>query len=186
MSNLRKPAMLIAAMSLAGLTAWSAFESGDPRRPDIKPAPKAVAYQDSVGIWTICDGRTKGVTKGMRATLGQCEAWLKEDTGDAGRVIAKWVKTPITQDQYDALALFVGNLGPGKPDVKDGFVWLKKRDKHGNPRHSTMLKQINAGNCEAVVAEFPKWASAGGVPLPGLEVRRKYEAGLFAKGCPWS
>lgn len=186
MSAMRKPAYLIAGVTLAALTAWSAFESGDPSRPDIKPQPKLAAYQDSVGIWTICDGRTLGVTKGMRSTLGQCETWLHEDAGNAGKVIAKWVKTPITQDQYDALVLFVGNLGTGKPDVKDGFVWLKNRDKHGNARHSTLLNKINAGKCEAAVAEFPKWASAGGIPQQGLKVRRTYEAGLFAKGCPWS
>lgn len=34
------------------------------------------AYRDIVGVWTICDGETKGVRPGMKATPEQCDAML--------------------------------------------------------------------------------------------------------------
>ena len=37
------------------------------------------AYQDSVGVWTIGYGHTKGVKKGDKITLYQAEQFLRED-----------------------------------------------------------------------------------------------------------
>lgn len=39
---------------------------------------KETSYKDGAGVWTICYGETKGVTKGMRKTKEQCTAQLKE------------------------------------------------------------------------------------------------------------
>lgn len=36
------------------------------------------AYRDIVGVWTICDGETKGVRPGMTATSEQCDRMLYE------------------------------------------------------------------------------------------------------------
>lgn len=165
------------ALSAAGLLAWGNLESGDAAKP------KLHAYDDGIGVQTICHGHTRGVTRGQRATLAQCEQWLKEDASEAGSIVAKWVTVPLTQSQYDALTLFVGNLGPGKPGVKDGFVWLKKRDKSGQPRHSTLLRKINSGDCHGAGSEFLSWDRAGGKRLRGLTRRRKGESQLWLQGC---
>lgn len=37
------------------------------------------AYQDSVGVWTICDGITKGVTKNMVQTPEGCKRLLEQE-----------------------------------------------------------------------------------------------------------
>lgn len=176
MSQVRKlPITLV--LSAAGLLAWGSLESGDASKP------KLTAYDDGVGIQTICHGHTKGVTKGMQATPAQCQVWLKEDSGYAGKIVGQWVTEPVTQDQYDALVLFVGNMGPGKPGVKDGLIWLKKRDKQGKPRHSTLLLKVNAGDCQGAGKEFLKWDKAGGKRLHGLTKRRTIESSLWLKGC---
>lgn len=172
-----KKAAAALVVSAAALFAWGTMESGSPAKPPL------MAYQDSVGVQTICHGHTKGVTRGMRATLSQCEQWLKEDASDAGRIVGQWVAVPITQDQYDALVLFVGNLGTGRPGVKDGFVWLKTRDRQGIARHSSLLIKVNQGDCRGAAAEFLKWDKAGGKRLRGLTTRRLFESALFAKGC---
>lgn len=176
MSGVRKLAATL-TLSVAGLLAWGNMESGDASKPPL------VAYQDSIGVQTICHGHTKGVTKGMRATPDQCQVWLKEDASYAGQIVSQWVTQPVTQDQYDALVLFVGNIGPGKPGVKDGLVWLKTRDKLGNPRHSSLLLKVNSGDCRGAGAEFLKWDKAAGQKLRGLTRRRQFESNLWMRGC---
>lgn len=37
-----------------------------------------VSYQDSAGVWTICDGETLGVKKGQKATQAQCDDMLRK------------------------------------------------------------------------------------------------------------
>jgi GH24 family phage-related lysozyme (muramidase) len=34
------------------------------------------AYRDIVGVWTICDGETKGVRPGQTATPAECDSML--------------------------------------------------------------------------------------------------------------
>ena len=48
-----------------------------------------VAYLDSVGVPTICTGSTKGVYVGQKATLGECEHRLIEDTSYAGKAVQR-------------------------------------------------------------------------------------------------
>lgn len=44
------------------------------------------AYRDIVGVWTICDGETKGVKPGDSATDAQCDSMLAQNlrTYEAG------------------------------------------------------------------------------------------------------
>jgi len=37
-----------------------------------------VSYQDSAGVWTICDGETLGVKPGQKATEAQCDETLRK------------------------------------------------------------------------------------------------------------
>lgn len=123
------------------------------------------AYLDPVRIPTICYGNTKNVRLGQTATDAECKALLKRDLTYAAVGIAKGVKVPITQGQYDALVSFVYNVGETQ--------FYK----------STLLKQINAGNCMQAGAEFRRWVYAGGKVLPGLIKRRADERLAFEEGC---
>jgi lysozyme len=61
------------------------------------------AYQDSVGVWTIGYGHTRGVTEGMSITQDQADAFLVEDAGYAGESVEDLVNVNLTDHQYAAL-----------------------------------------------------------------------------------
>jgi len=124
------------------------------------------AYRCPAGKWTIGYGHTKNVKSGMRITEEEAEQFLHEDLEDAGNVVRRYVKVPLTQTQYDALVSFIFNLGSE------------------NFRKSTLLKKLNVGKYEDVPAEIYRWNKArvdGELRvLPGLTRRRSAEAALFA------
>lgn len=49
----------------------------------------------------------------------------------------------------------------------------------GALKNSTLRKKVNAGDFDAVPAEFAKWTKAGSKTLKGLVIRRQAEANLF-------
>jgi lysozyme len=122
---------------------------------------RLTAYQDSVGVWTIGYGHTKGVHAGMSITQEEAEQMLLIELEEYEGYIEKYVIVPLTQNQFDALVVWVYNLGPT------------------NLRRSTLLKELNSGNYTAAGNEITKWNKAGGKVLAGLVKRREAEAELF-------
>ena len=122
---------------------------------------KLTAYQDSVGVWTIGYGHTKGVHDGMTITQEQAEQMLLTELEEYEGYIENMVTVPLTQNQFDALVVWVYNLGPT------------------NFKNSTLLKELNAGNYNAASTEIKRWNKAGGKVLAGLVKRREAEAQLF-------
>ena len=88
------------------------------------------AYQDSVGVWTIEHGHTKGVHEGMVITQEQAEQMLLDELKEYEGYVEDMVEVELTQEQFDALVVWVYNLGPT------------------NFKNSTLLKRINEGNFE--------------------------------------
>ncbi len=80
-------------------------------------------YQDSVGVWTIGYGHTKGfkaidgkppkLSKNEVITQKQAEQLLIEDLVDAENAVNRYVEVEINQDMFDALVSFTFNLGTG-------------------------------------------------------------------------
>ena len=128
---------------------------------------KVKAYKDPVGIPTIGYGHIKGVHMGMVITLAQAEQMLLDDVKIYEAGVKKYIRVPLTQDQFDALTSFAFNLGVGAL------------------QQSTLRKLLNKGNYEAAAREFPKWCKAGGRKLKGLERRRFAERFLFL-GKDWT
>jgi len=122
---------------------------------------KLEAYRDSVGIPTIGYGHTHGVKMGDVIAGEQADKYLREDLLVAELTINTNVKVKLTQNQFDALASFVFNLGSGN------FV------------KSTLLKKLNAGDFAGAADEFGKWVNAGGKKLSGLVKRRAAEREVF-------
>ena len=122
---------------------------------------KLTAYQDSVGVWTIGYGHTKGVYDGMPITQEEAEQMLLTELEDYEGYVEKYVTVPLTQNQFDALVVWVYNLGPT------------------NFRNSTLLKELNSGDYTAAGKEITRWNKAGGKVLAGLVKRREAEAQLF-------
>lgn len=122
---------------------------------------KLSSYKDSVGVWTIGYGHTKGVRSGMSITQQQAEQFMKEDIQPIERTLNSMCVN-FKQQQFDALVSWIFNLGVG------------------NFNKSTMKKWIT-GNFtdEDITDQMVKWVNAGGIPLLGLKRRRVAEANMF-------
>lgn len=129
------------------------------------------AYRCPAGRWTLGWGHCKGVKSGMRATVEECEKFLQEDLNEAGAMVNRFVHVPLSQQQFDALASFVFNIGGG-----------------ANFQTSTLLKKLNKGQYDDVPEQIMRWnkARVDGVltPLKGLTRRRTAEAALFSMDAP--
>lgn len=125
---------------------------------------RLTAYQDSVGVWTIGVGHTKGVIPGQIITQGIADSLLEEDLQDVYTCIYANVHVPLSQGQTDALVSFIFNLGCGS---------FKK---------STLLRMLNAGDFEGACGQFQRWNKAGNLTLAGLTKRRAGEAEMFSEG----
>lgn len=124
---------------------------------------KLHAYQDSVGVWTIGVGHTKGVIAGQIITPGMADALLEDDLQEVYDCIEALVHVPLSQGQFDALCSFTFNLGCGA---------LKG---------STLLKMLNSGDYSGAEQQFQRWNKAGGLVLAGLTKRRAGEAQMFSE-----
>ena len=131
------------------------------------------AYQDSVGVWTIGYGHTKGVEEDQEITQDEAEDMLASELGEYEGYINDMVECDLKQCQFDALVAWVYNLGPT------------------NLKSSTLLKRLNwfsGGGSEMDLEDVPKqikrWDKAGGKVLQGLVRRREAEALLF-QGKEW-
>ena len=122
---------------------------------------RLVAYQDSVGVWTIGYGHTKTAHEDKLIIKSTADRLLAEDLVEFEKYVEKYVTVSLTQNQFDALVSWTFNLGPG------------------NLKESTMLKKLNQGLYEEVPDEMRRWNKAGGEVLEGLVRRREAEAALF-------
>jgi len=94
-------------------------------------------------------------------TLDQAEALLASDIATVESTINGAVTVPLSQQQFDALADFVYNVGSG------AFL------------SSTLLRMLNAGDYAGAAAQFSRWVHSGNQVLPGLQSRRLAESQLF-------
>ena len=119
------------------------------------------AYKCPAGVWTIGYGHTKGVKEGDAIEQEAAEAFLIEDLEAFEQAVARLVKVPLTQQQFDALVSFTFNLGAG------------------NLAASTLLRKLNNYQYAEVPEQMMRWVRAGGQVLDGLVRRRAAEAALF-------
>ena len=127
---------------------------------------RLTAYQDSVGVWTIGYGHTKGVYEGMTITQEEADSMLLTELKEYESYVENMVTVELSQEQFDALVVWVYNLGPT------------------NFKNSTLLKKLNSGDYSAVPTEIKRWNRAGGQVLEGLVKRREAEAAMF-EGKEW-
>jgi len=119
------------------------------------------AYQDQNGVWTIGYGHTADVKPGDTCTKEQAEEWLDEDLEEADQAIARLVDVPLTQNQYDAIASLVFNIG------------------EGHFSGSTVRRRLNQNDFSAAAEAILMWRYAGGEVSVGLLHRRQAERKLF-------
>ena len=119
------------------------------------------AYRCAAGVLTIGWGTTKGVKMGMEITRDEADRLLLEDAQRFADHVKALVKVPLNQNQTDALAALVYNIGPS------AFA------------QSTLLKRINDGRHDLAASEFERWVNAGGKRINGLVRRRAAERALY-------
>lgn len=126
------------------------------------------AYKDTGGVWTIGFGTIKypngiSVKKGDMCTIQQAEQWLKNDCKWVDTCLDKNIKVNLNQNQFDALASFVYNIG------ETAFV------------KSTMLALLNENSLTLAASQFDRWVYDNGKKIQGLVNRRSKEKALFEK-----
>ncbi|HBS5744947.1 TPA: lysozyme [Klebsiella pneumoniae] len=122
------------------------------------------AYQDVVGVWTVCDGHTgTDIRHGHLYTDRECDSLLKADLQKVASAIDPLIKVRIPDPTRAALYSFTYNVGSG------AFA------------SSTLLKKLNAGDVPGACKELQRWTYAGGKQWKGLITRREIEREV----CEW-
>lgn len=118
------------------------------------------AYQDIVGVWTICDGETKGVKPGDVATPAECDSMLATNlrTYEAG--LDRCLTADVPGGAKVAFLSWTYNVGVGAACG------------------STLVRKANAGDIRGACNELPKWNRAGGKVVNGLTRRRAAEQAM--------
>lgn len=112
-------------------------------------------------VWTIGWGHTKDVRPGQEITAEEAEKLFDEDVAWVNTFLQKYIKVPLSQNQYDALASWVFNIGAE------------------NARTSTLIRKLNAKDYEGAAHEFSRWNKQKGKVLNGLVKRRAEEMQYF-------
>lgn len=112
------------------------------------------------GFTHYLDG-TKVKLSDKAISLEQAENILKLSLRNYENVINENVKVQLNQNQFDALASFVYNVG--------GTAF----------KNSTLLKKLNQVDYLGAAEEFLRWNKAGGAENKGLTRRREAEKALF-------
>jgi len=131
-------------------------------------------YKDVAGLRTIGVGHLiqpgENFPDGVAITKEQALALLSEDVKKCEEAIAKAIRVPLSQSQFDALISFGFNCGVG--------VYTT----------SSACKALNVGDIAGFVVGLLMWDKAriNGVmtPVAGLTARRRAEAELFKSQQP--
>jgi GH24 family phage-related lysozyme (muramidase) len=121
------------------------------------------AYQDVSGVWTICNGDTKNVRQGQKATDAECDERLLERLIEHEAGMLKCLRVELPPHAHLAFLSLTYNIGV------DAFCG------------STAARRINAGDLVGACDQILRWNRAGGVVWRGLDSRRKSEREICRK-----
>lgn len=173
-SGKAKPAaavgMLIAGLAAAGIGLALPNTSGFEGR-------EYVAYRDIGGVWTACDGATKGIKLDYVYTDAECDAKTAADLQHAAAVVQRYVIPEIAAampaTRWAAFIDWVYNLG------------------EGNFKRSTMLKKLNAGDVIGACTAIMDWMYVAGKDCRlkeskcgGIPKRRAWEMDMCLQPAP--
>ena len=113
-----------------------------------KEGSRLVAYQDGVGIWTICRGATqvdgKPVRQGMKLTQAECDQVNAKERDVALAWVDKNIHVSLTEPQRAGIASFCPyNIGPW---------WIKDGGKDCRVRSNNCFGQIERRDQESALA----------------------------------
>lgn len=119
------------------------------------------AYQDIVGVWTICEGITKGVKPGDVATSAECDRRLAQEL----------------QEHAQGLSACIDDKAERQLSVRSSMALLSWTYNVGVGAacRSTLVRKLNQQDWKAVCPELKRWVNAGGKKIRGLVRRREAE-----------
>lgn len=153
MNGRQRIATALLSLSGAGLVGIAAHEGY-----------RGTAYDDGVGVQTIGFGTTAGVKPGDRIEPVRALIRLADDVKAAEHGLARCIKVPLHQHEWDAYVSWAYNVGTGAACG------------------STLVRLLNEGQYEAACRQLPRWNRAGGRVLAGLTKRREEEMRLCLEG----
>lgn len=125
----------------------------------------SIPYADPPGqnkLFSIGYGyQIRATEKISHVTESEAFALMAKVINEIIHVIKTSVTVPLSQPQYDALILFIYNIGQTR------F------------RTSTLLKELNDGNYLGAADQLPRWIYANKKVNQALVARRKEERALF-------
>lgn len=127
----------------------------------IKPweGRELVAYKDIVGVWTICDGETKGVKPGMRKTPAECDAMLK---------------VRVEQDFYKPLTKCIPGFEAKPIGWQASMISLSYNVGIYAACGSTAARLAKRGDLIGSCNAATRFNKAGGRVVTGLKNRREF------------
>lgn len=139
---------------------------------------RLVPYICPAGKWTVSAGHRLYPGEKVPGLIYIANHWIgkiSEQTGEdlltadlsiCDKAIADLVKVPLNQNQHDALASFILNVG------RNAFA------------NSTLLNYLNQRLYGSAAKQLLRWTHGDHSDvLPGLVIRRQYEYNLFRKPC---
>ena len=139
-------------ISEKGVEALKAFEGFSPLEYTCVAGKRTIGYGH---ILKPDENYVCGVSEKFAENL------LAQDLSVIEAAVDNAVKVPLEEYQRDALVCFAFNIG----------IYAF--------RHSTLLKELNAGNYEKVPKQLLRWVYVNGRPCYGLLQRRQAEAAMF-------
>lgn len=135
---------------------------------------RLVAYPDPGSVdghpWTIGWGHTgPEVKRGLVWTQAQADAAFVQDLAITEAGVARLVRVPLTQGQFDALVSFAYNVGLDE----------NHNGKAEGLGESTLLRKLNGQDYAGAAEQFLLWNKNDGVVMYGLTRRRTAERALF-------
>jgi len=122
------------------------------------------AYQDIVGVWTICDGETRGVKPGDVATPAECDKKLYASLSEFKVGLDRCLVYPTSTKTGAALLSWTYNVGLGAACG------------------STLVRLANQGRLAEACDQLLRWNRAAGRVVKGLTNRREAERKLCLEG----
>lgn len=129
--------------------------------PYICPSGKPTIGRGRVISWSDYEKYKK---TGIPLTLA--DKWFEEDINRFSLEVAKLIKVPVQEWQFDALVSFAYNCGIA------------------NLKSSTLLRKLNLKDYKGSANEFSRWIYGNGKRLEGLVTRREAEKRMFLNNPP--
>lgn len=117
------------------------------------------AYLDGAKVWTVCDGKTEGVTSKTVMTKEQCDAWRQTEIGKRLTFARSVVKVPMSEPAWAGFGSFCFNVGTAGCGGSTALRLINRGDQAGGCKAMLMWRNIHRDMTYAEAERYLKVAS---------------------------